>query len=182
MPPSVARNEEKKNESRPPRRDGPIRAKDEPILLTKPKIMEPTYTQLYIHFVFSVKKRNPLITENIRPRLQRYITGLMQKRGNKMLSIYCMPDHCHILIGWNPEYSISQLMKEVKSYSSKWVNKNQLAKERFYWQQGYGAFSCAKDAISTIGNYIDHQPHRHKTISFHDEYNRLLEDHGIIPK
>jgi putative transposase len=79
--------------------------------------MPNTYTQIHIHFVFAVKNRQAPINEPIRNRIEKYITGIVQNFGHKLLSIYCMPDHAHLFVGLKPDQSISDLMREVKSKS-----------------------------------------------------------------
>ena len=83
-----------------------------------------TYTQLRVQFVFTVKGRESMIPKEYRVQVEKYITGLIQKRSHKLLAIDCMPDHIHIFIGLNPAQSISKLVEEVKSVSSKFI-KNQ---------------------------------------------------------
>ena len=76
--------------------------------------MPNTYTQLYIHFVFAVKYRKAVIHEEWEDRLQKYITGIVQRNGHKLLAINNMPDHLHLFVGLNPKQSISELMQFVK--------------------------------------------------------------------
>ena len=63
--------------------------------------MPNTYTQLYTHIVFAVQHREALIQEPVREPLQRYLSGIASHEGRKHLAVYCMPDHTHLLIGWN---------------------------------------------------------------------------------
>lgn len=143
--------------------------------------MPDTYTQLIIHLVFSVRFRRRLITEPLRQSLQRYMTGVIQKRGHKLLAIYCMPDHVHILIGLNPNQSISELVKEVKVNSTNWINEKHDFpwNSRFRWQEGYGAFSYSKTQLPRIVAYIKNQPEHHRKKGFKEEYRETLEKFGI---
>jgi len=106
--------------------------------------MENTYSQVHIHIVFSVKGRQNLIIENKREEVQKYIAGILQKRNHKLLAIYVMPDHVHILIGLYPSQSISDLVKEVKMASTRYINENKWVLGKFSWQEGYGAFSYSR--------------------------------------
>ena len=141
--------------------------------------MPNTYTQLYIQFVFAVLYRNAMIKESIREETQKYITGIVQNNGHKMLAIYCMPDHAHVFIGLNPKQSISSLANDMKSNSSKWINNNKLCKTQFNWQEGYGAFSYHKSRINSLGNYINNQPQHHKKRGFKEEYLELLREFEV---
>nr|WP_317129180.1 IS200/IS605 family transposase [Arundinibacter roseus] len=86
--------------------------------------MANTYSQLYIQIVFAVKGRQNLIARQHREDLHKYITGIVQKRDQKMLSIFSMPDHTHMLIGLKPKIAISELVRDIKSGSSKYINDN----------------------------------------------------------
>jgi REP element-mobilizing transposase RayT len=141
--------------------------------------MANTYTQLYVQYVFAVKFRESLVTESWRPPLQKYMTGIAQNYGHKMLSIYCMPDHTHVLVGLNPNQSVSTLAKELKSSSSKWINQMKWTRFQFNWQEGYGAFSYDKSRMYRIADYIQGQPEHHRKKSFQEEYLELLEEFGI---
>lgn len=90
--------------------------------------MANTYTQLYVQLVFAVKHRQSLIKEVLRIDLQKYISGIISNQNHKILAIYVMPDHCHILVGLNPKDSISDLVRTIKSNSSKWINETNLVK------------------------------------------------------
>lgn len=141
--------------------------------------MPNTYTQLYIHFVFAVKYRASLINQEWEQRLRSYVTAITQNHGHKMLVINNMPDHLHLFIGLNPNQSISDFMRTIKSDSSEWVNSNKLTGHKFQWQEGYGAFSHSKSQIDNVVKYILNQQEHHKKFNFIDEYKKMLENFGI---
>ena len=141
--------------------------------------MANTYTQIHIHFVFAVKFRHGIIQSKWKEDLYKYITGIIQNNNHKLLAINGMPDHIHILIGLRPAQSISDLMKDVKQSSSKWINDNKLAEGHFEWQEGYGAFSYSKSQINQVINYIQNQELHHKKKTFKEEYLDFLEKFEI---
>ena len=102
--------------------------------------MPNTYTQIHIHFVFAVKFRKALIKNEWKEKLHKYITGIFQGNQHKMLQINSMPDHIHVFIGMRPHQSISALIQNVKTESSKWIKEQNLCSYPFAWQEGYGAF------------------------------------------
>ena len=109
--------------------------------------MANTYTQLLIQLVFAVKHRESPIADSQREDVEKYIAGITKNSGHKILAIDCMPDHCHLLLGLNPKQSISDLVRDIKANSSKWINQNQCLHGQFAWQEGYGAFSYAKSQL-----------------------------------
>lgn len=141
--------------------------------------MANTYTQIHIHFVFAVKFRHGIIQSKWKEDLYKYITGIIQNNNHKLLAINGMSDHIHILIGLRPAQSISDLMKEVKQSSSKWINENKLTNGHFEWQEGYGAFSYSKSQISQVINFIQNQEIHHKKKTFKEEYVDFLEKFEI---
>ncbi len=137
--------------------------------------MANTYSQLYIHVVFAVKRRESLIKEQYREQVQRYITGILQKRNSKMISIYCMPDHTHLFLGLNPGTALSDLVRDIKAGSSKFINEQGWFNSKFNWQEGYGSFSYSKSLIPKVAKYIENQQEHHKKQSFKDEYLEWLK-------
>jgi putative transposase len=142
--------------------------------------MPNTYTQLIIHIVFAVNNREYLIHDSIRKDIEKYITKIVQNNDHKMLSVYCMPDHCHILVGLNPKQAISDLARIIKNNSSKWINTKKYFLGTFSWQEGYGAFSYSKSHLDTVCKYIMNQNSHHKKISYKKEYMEILERFGVI--
>ena len=112
--------------------------------------MSNTYTQIHIQFVFAVKVRKAQLLPSFKDELLKYITAVIQNDGHKLLSINSEPDHIHIFIGMRPTQSISDLMKEVKANSSRWINERGFLPTRFEWQGGYGAFSYRKRDVKGV--------------------------------
>lgn len=140
--------------------------------------MEKTYSQLYIHVVFSVQQRAPLINKRWRDRLFQYITAIVQNHGHKMLAIGGVEDHIHIFFNFKPSESLSNLIKEVKRDSSIWVNRTRLVMGRFSWQEGYGAFSYSISQIGAVCGYIGNQEIHHRKKTFAEEYDDILRKYG----
>lgn len=141
--------------------------------------MANTYTQIHIQAVFAVQNRKCLIDESWKDELFKYMSAIIQNNGHKLLQINGMPDHVHILFGMRPSQSLSDLMKQVKQDSSKWINQKGLSIGKFQWQQGYGAFSYSKDQVPRVVQYIKNQNEHHKTLSFQEEYLALLKKHKV---
>lgn len=94
-----------------------------PLGTTSKVKMANTYTQIHIQTVFAVQNRQSLIKPEWKNELYKYITGIVQNYNHKVLQINGMPDHIHILFGMRPTQSLSDLMKQLKQDSSKWINK-----------------------------------------------------------
>ena len=141
--------------------------------------MPNTYTQLYVHCVFAVKFRKAVLETSWDQRLRLYITGTVQNSGHKMIAINNVFDHLHFFVGLNPNQSISKMMQLAKGDSSEWINKQKLTSSKFQWQGGYGAFSHSKSQIDAVVKYIHNQQEHHKTVTFLDEYLKMLIASGV---
>lgn len=137
--------------------------------------MANTYTQIHIHAIFAVQNRTSLIHKNWQEDLYKYITGIIQNNGHKLLQIGGMPDHVHILFGMRPVQSLSELIQDIKGSSSKWINENNFIQGKFSWQEGYGAFSYGKSQVDSVIKYIQNQEIHHQKHSFQEEYLELLK-------
>ncbi|MBA4311645.1 MAG: transposase [Chlorobiaceae bacterium] len=141
--------------------------------------MANTFTQIYIHVVFSVKQRVSLIQQDWREELHKYITGIIQNKNHKLLAINTMPDHIHLLIGMKPDASLSELVRDIKANSSKWINEKKILKTKFLWQEGYGAFSYSHSQLDEVIHYIKEQQEHHKKRTFKEEYISFLKKYYV---
>lgn len=141
--------------------------------------MANTFTQIHVHVIFAVKGRTNRIPVESTDRISKYITGIVKEQGQKMISINCMPDHLHLLIGQRPNIALSDLVRDIKSCSSGFAKKEHLVGASFSWQEGFGGFSYAKSDISLVARYIENQHEHHKKRSFREEYLDILNKFEI---
>ena len=141
--------------------------------------MANTYTKFYVHLIFSPKNRMALIEKTWKEELEKYITGIIQNHGHKMLAIGSMPDHVHIFIGYNVNQLIPNLIEEIKTSTNSWIKGKKLSKFKFDWQKGYGAFTHSHSQINEVVQYIINQEHHHRKKSFREEYMDILLKHDI---
>jgi putative transposase len=137
--------------------------------------MTNTYTQINIHYVFAVKYRAATIESSWETRLHKYITGIFENNGTKLIQFNGTADHLHILTGLNVNNSISSIVGNVKAESSRWINNEALTKNKFAWQEGYGAFSYSASQLPDVIRYIQNQKIHHRNYLFKDEYKALLK-------
>jgi len=136
--------------------------------------MANTYTQLDIQLVFAVKGRQSLIQKSWKDELYRYITGIVQNHGHKMLRINGMPDHLHIYLGYHPTQLIPDLVEEIKTSSNSYIKQKHFCQFKFSWQTGYGAFSYGRSQRDAVIKYVDNQEHHHRKKAFREEYLEML--------
>src|ERR1700677_3020635 len=116
--------------------------------------MANTYSQIYVHIVFAVEGRQNLIKPEHNDELQKYITGIVSERGQKLIAINNMPDHLHLLVGLQPNCLLSDLVRDIKAGSSNFINSKSWVGGRFSWQEGFGAFSYSRSQVGTVARYI----------------------------
>lgn len=141
--------------------------------------MANTYTQMYIQIVFAVKRRQNLIQKNWKDELHKYICGIINGKEQKVYAIGGVSDHIHILVSIKPNIAISDLVRDIKANSSKWINENEFVRGKFQWQEGFGAFSYAQSQLDNVIAYINNQEQHHQKKTFKDEYLTLLQKFDI---
>ncbi|MBX2924811.1 MAG: transposase [Chitinophagaceae bacterium] len=137
--------------------------------------MKIEYYNLYTHFILITQKRVPLITENYRERLEKYITGIVNNNNSKLYSIYANPEHAHLLISRSSRISEETMLTIIADSSTKFIHDNKLCMEKFAWQQSASAFSVSKTDVDRVCKYILNQPMHHQKMSFAEEYNKFLK-------
>lgn len=138
-----------------------------------------TFSHLYIQIVLAVKGRTNLIHSTWEDELYKYITGIVQNKGQKMLAINGMPNHLHILIGMKPNCNLSDLVREIKKSSTTFIKENKFTPYKFEWQSGYGAFSYSHSALDNVIAYISNQKEHHKKRTFKEEYIEFLNKYEV---
>lgn len=141
--------------------------------------MADTYTQFNMHVIFSVKHRDNFLSDKIRPELFKYIHGIINNKNHFSLAVNGYKDHVHLFFEYNPSLSVSDLIRDVKTASGKWMNDKKVVPGKFSWQEGFGGFSYSKSQRDHVIKYIMSQEDHHKTKTFREEYLKLLNDFEI---
>ncbi len=134
------------------------------------------YPNLLIHCVFSTKERKDLIPQKLQSTLWKYFAGIGRNHGIPVLSAGGTANHAHLLIALPSDISLAKAVQVLKANSSRWLGEHGLT---FAWQEGYGAFSVSSSNANTVKQYIEHQPERHATRSYEDEFVALLRKSGV---
>lgn len=141
--------------------------------------MPGTFTQIYIQIVFAVKFRHKLIHPVWQEELNKYIAGIIKAKGQKPIIVNGASDHIHVFIGFRPSMLLSDLVRDIKNNSSKFINEQGWIPQKFRWQEGYGAFSYSQSHIKNVYNYILNQEEHHRKKAFHEEYLEFLKEYEI---
>ncbi len=138
-----------------------------------------SYTRLLYHVVFRTKAGENTIPEAHCAELYGYIMGIVHNKKSKLYRIGGMPNHIHLLVDIHPSIALSDFMKELKEYSSKWLKSNTSFPHFDGWAVGFAAFTYNFNDKQIIVNYINNQKEHHKVVSFEDEYRQLIIENGV---
>ncbi len=141
--------------------------------------MTATFSSQTIHIVFGLKNRQAWIKDVFKERLYSYIGGIANNKQCKLLAIGGTSDHLHLLLSIHPQISTSELVRFIKSNSSKFIHTEYPEYRAFAWQSGYGAFSVSYSNIQNVIKYISNQEEHHKRHDFKEEIIALLKKHRI---
>ena len=138
-----------------------------------------TYIKLLTHIVFSTKHRQPFMDSELKPRLFAYMGGIIREIDGTAILINGPSDHVHILASLPAKAALSDVMRILKTNSSKWVHDTFRNRRKSSWQTGYGAFSVSQSDLEVVKRYIADRQERHRRITFQEEYLSLLKEYGI---
>ena len=140
--------------------------------------MASTHLALHCHVVFSTKNRAPIISAAWRERFHAYLGGVIRNVDAIPEAVGGVNDHVHLLIGFKATHCIADVVRDVKSVSSRWVH-DEIKDHDFAWQEGYGAFSVSPSKRAAVKKYIAEQEDHHRVRTFQEEYFEMLAKSGV---
>lgn len=129
--------------------------------------------------IFAVSGRANVIRNEWKDELYKYISGILRNKNQKLIAINGMTDHVHMLIGIKPDVSLSDIVRDIKANSSRFINEKRYGKGKFQWQEGFGAFSYSYSQIGVVERYIHKQEEHHKRKTFKEEYISYLKKYNV---
>lgn len=141
--------------------------------------MGQSYTRLYYHIIFSTKDRARQITNDFRSRLYEYLGGIIARENGRLIAAGGAADHVHLVVSLNATAALADVLRIVKTNSSKWVHETFPDKADFAWQPGYAAFSVSSSKLEDVRTYIANQEEHHRQTTFEEEFVAFLNRHGI---
>jgi REP element-mobilizing transposase RayT len=141
--------------------------------------MPHSFTRLYVHIVFSVKNRQPLLTGETLARLCAYFHGVITGENHTLVIAGGAADHVHLLIRAHPQQALADLVRKAKAHATVWARQELPVGRAFAWQSGYAAFSVSQSNVAQVQRYIEGQEAHHRRLSFREELRALLIRHRI---
>lgn len=136
--------------------------------------MSQTFTNILYHVIFSTKQRDPLIAGHLKTDFYDYIGGILRKEKAMLITIGGIEDHVHLVVRARASHCVSNLVRKIKSNSSKWMNTKLPKDEIFAWQNGFAAFSVSESQLPNLIRYVGNQENHHKIKNFNQELSEFL--------
>ena len=135
--------------------------------------MGSSYHQLFYHFVWGTYKRHEMIDAEIEKVIKRLIRDKIEEKKSELLSFGCTCDHVHLLVRLHPAVSVSEIIGEIKGYSS-YVISNQIYPDSgFRWQGGFGAITISKKELSRLVQYVENQKDHHYQNNIDQKWEKI---------
>jgi putative transposase len=141
--------------------------------------MPQSLSHILIHLIWSTKDRQRWLEPGIREATHAFLAGTVRQCDCEAYRVGGVADHIHLAVRLPRTLSVADLVKEIKTASSKWIKTQDASLHSFAWQQGYSAFSVGMSQKEKLLHYIDNQEEHHRTRTFQDEYRDFLKKYDI---
>ena len=138
--------------------------------------MSHSYSNNYVHVVYSTANREDLIVPEMEKRMYSFLAEIARDHNIPLIAAGGMPNHCHLLLLLPPAMALSIAINKLKANSSRFMRRQGID---FNWQKGYGAFSVSSSQLEKVKAYIRNQHEHHKKRTFEQEFLLLLKKAGI---
>jgi len=139
-----------------------------------------SYVKIWIHAVWAVKNRKPILSSEIRKEMFEHIHKNALAKDIFMEIVGGHHNHVHCLFRLKNNQTIENVMQLIKGESSYWFNKSGISQLKLNWQKEYFAVSVGESQVSIIKNYIQTQEEHHKKKIWEEEYNEFIEKYGFV--
>ena len=138
--------------------------------------MPQSLSKIYVHLVFSTKGRTETIPKTHLAEVHAYVAEIFNNHGCPAIQVGGTANHIHILFLLGKQANLSEIVRTVKSSTTRWINeKNNNPFHKFFGQEGYGAFSVSNSHVDAVINYIKGQEEHHKKVTFQDEFRKICQ-------
>ena len=132
------------------------------------------WIKVWLHFVWCTKDRVPYLQDGVRTRVFEHIRENAVKKNIHIDFLNGFVEHVHCLISLGSDQTLERLMQLIKGESSFWINKNNLTKTKFQWQDEYFVASVSESNVASVRRYIARQEEHHSKVSFDREFDDML--------
>jgi putative transposase len=141
--------------------------------------MEQPQFKVWLHVILATKNRQELIKPLIEPILHQVLADTLTEQGCEVKAINGTENHVHLLFLLNPQRTLAEVIKNLKTHSAYHINQENLSNAKFGWSAGCGAFSIGESFVEKTEQYINDQKKTHQDIDFQQEYEKILKRHSL---
>ena len=141
--------------------------------------MAQSLSRINIHLIFSTKNREPILGDDVRQDLHRYMATVLHNLESPCVLINSVADHVHVLFELSRKLALSMAVEDIKKASSIWIKTQGTPYSLFAWQAGYGAFAVSESNVTEVRRYIEEQKQHHRKLTFKDEFLAFLKRHNV---
>jgi putative transposase len=141
--------------------------------------MSHSFYKIWLHAIWATHKREKLLNPSIRSQIFDHIREYCAANDIFIKEINGISDHVHILMNLPPKQAPAAAINLIKGESSNWINKENLLKAKFSWQEGYSIFSISKSHVPRVRRYIQNQERHHRKLSYTEEVGKFLHAYNI---
>jgi len=141
--------------------------------------MSQSLSKMYVHAIFHVKNNECLIRHEDEKELYAYMGGLIKLSHSIPVIMNGTDNHVHVLCIMSKNISLSHLLEEIKTNSSRWIKTLGPHYREFAWQGGYAGYSVSHSRVEAVRTYIENQKEHHKMQTFQDEYIQFLKENNV---
>ena len=137
------------------------------------------FVKIWIHAVWTTKKRTALLEKPVRQKIFKHIHQNALNKGIFMEVVNGHSEHVHCLFRLKNDQTISKVMQLIKGESSYWVNQQNILKNKLQWQEEYFAVSVSESGVSAVKKYIANQEEHHKKKTYDQEYEEFIKRYNF---
>ena len=137
--------------------------------------MSGNYIALYVHLIWTTKRREPLLTPTTRYALFDHLRREALGKEINLRIVNGVADHVHGLVSLKSTQAVASVVKELKGESSRWLNQQGWFDGPFVWQDGYGAISVSPQHVPRVIRYMFNQEKHHARQSLEEEMNLFAQ-------
>jgi putative transposase len=138
------------------------------------------FIKIWVHLVWATKNRAPLLTKDMWQQVFKHIKENGMEKNIYVDFVNGHVDHEHCLISLNANQTIAKILQLLKGESSFWINKNNLCKQYFEWQDEYFEVSVNESGVDAVREYIKNQKTHHARKTFEEEYDEFTRKYGFV--
>jgi putative transposase len=117
---------------------------------------------MHVHLVFVTKYRKNVLENDHLKSLGSIFSDVCKKFESTLVECNGESDHVHLLINYPPKISISRLVNNLKTVSSRLLRKdypnlNSKCVKNALWTPSYFAASCGGAPLDIIKQYVKNQ-------------------------